>query len=187
MSYRQRSRSSSDKVQVARKTVENLPTETEDPSRLLAHFGTLDQICNALLAVGAQSMEQYRTMIDVSLIYSLGSCSRALRRNGAREPTFEENAIPALLDLVAEIIEETAASTLPLDVQLFIVRRLRDVEAALRAFQVAGYSGVESALDALIGAVWRTAPASHGRTATRRYGPCSAHRFPRVVGARATR
>jgi hypothetical protein len=91
----------------------------------------------------------------------MGACSTAIRRNGGREPTLDVNGIGEVLQLIVDIRDEIIGSQMPQHVKVYILRRLRDVEDAVIAFRIAGFAGVESALDALIGgAMWRTPPTS---------------------------
>jgi hypothetical protein len=145
-------------VQLTKELVAGLP-EDEDPSHLSTYFPQLDQICDALLGVGTYNMGIFAGLVTPELLFSLGSCSRAIRRHGGREPTIDTAGLKNILATIHEVHREIVASGLPHTVSLFIIQRLREVEDAVTAFTIAGYSGVESSLDALIGgASWRTPP-----------------------------
>ncbi len=148
-------------VQLTKELVAALP-EDEEPEHLSKYFDRLDQICDALLGVGTVNVRQFVGLITPELTYSLGSCSRAIRQHGGREPTIDVEGIERILGVIYEVRKEILASSIPQNVTLFILRRLREVEDAVLAFKIAGYSGVEEALDALVGgAAWRTPATEH--------------------------
>jgi hypothetical protein len=141
-------------IRLAREAIERLP-EDEYPEHLLEHFPLLEKLPGLMFAMPTNTMSSYRTFITPTLIYSLGACARALRRNGWTEPTLDDDGINELLETINDILIEVAQSALPKDVKIFVVQRLRDVEAALRSYQISGYAGLEITLDALIGSLWR--------------------------------
>jgi hypothetical protein len=143
-------------VQLTKELVAALPDD-EDPEHLSTYFNRLDQICNNLLGVGTVNQSEFVGLVKPELLFSLGSCSRAIRRNGGREPTIDIDGIESILNTISEVRNEIVASNMPRDVNIFILRRLREVEDAVFTFKIAGYSGVEDTLDALLGgAAWRT-------------------------------
>lgn len=143
-------------VLLTKELVAGLP-EDEDPPHLSTYFPKLDQICETLLGVGTYNMGIFAGLVTPELLYSLGSCSRAIRRHGGREPTIDKAGLGNILATIHEVRREIVTSSLPPTVSLFIIQRLREVEDAVTAFAIAGYSGVESSLDALLGGVlWRT-------------------------------
>jgi hypothetical protein len=148
-------------VEHARTLIDALPVEEENPEHLLRYFPYLDRICENMLILGNVRMAHFATWVKPELIYSVGACSSAIRRNGGREPTLDADGIEEILELIIKIRGEIVDSAIPQVVKTFILRRLHDVEDAVVAFRIAGYSGVESTLDALVGAaIWRTPPTS---------------------------
>ena len=145
-------------VQLTKELVAALPEE-EDSEHLSTYFRQLDRLCNVLLGVGIYNTSEFVGSVKPELLYSLGSCSQAIRRHGGREPTIDVAGIENILSTIHDVRNEIVASQLPHNVSLFILRRLREVEEAVLAFKIAGYAGVEDTLDALLGgAAWRTPP-----------------------------
>jgi hypothetical protein len=141
-------------LQLAREAIERLP-ESEDPEHLLKYFSVLDNLPRSMLMMAGLPMSAFSRFMTDEIIYSLAGCSRALRRNGAREPTFDSDALIELLGMVAKIIDEVAESDVPTYLKLFITQRLQEVETALRLYRISGYARVEYSLDGLVGATWR--------------------------------
>lgn len=153
-------------VQLTKELVAALP-DYEDPEHLSTYFGNLDQIIDALLSVGALNMSQFAPWITPELLFSLGACSRALRRHDGQEPTLDVGEVENILDTIRQVQEELTQSALPQHVKLLLIRRVREVEEAVLAIKIAGYPVVESTLDALLGSVaWRTDPAEQNKVAT---------------------
>lgn len=141
-------------IRLAREAIERLP-ESEDPEHLLKYFSVLDKLPKLMFTMTGQLMSAFRPIINNEVIYSLAGCSRALRRNQAKELTFDSDALIELLGLVAKVVDEVAASDVPIHLKIFITQRLQEVETALRLYRITGYSGVEYSLDGLIGTMWR--------------------------------
>ena len=145
-------------VQLTKDLVESLP-ESESPEHLSKYFGSLDQIVSYLLSVGSINMPQFGNFIKPELIFSLESCSLAIRRHVRLEPTIDTEGLTKIVDTIRQVCDDIADSDIPEDAKLPLIRRLRDVEDAVLSFKVAGYSGIEATLDALVGrTLWRTPP-----------------------------
>lgn len=143
--------------------VRALPDD-EDPEHLLRHLGEVRTMIDGLLYVGNVPMDHFIRQLTGEAIYSLETCSRALRRNGGREPTIDADGVDHLLALIRAVIDEIAASDLPVTAKVFLVERLRTVETTLLNIHLTGYAPVEAALDALtIGAVRITPEDSEAR------------------------
>ncbi len=143
-------------IRLAREAIERLPAESEDPEHLLKYFPILDRLPKALLTMAGLPMSEFRSFVTDEVMYSLAGCSRALRRNGVKELTFESEAVVELLGLVTIVIGEVAKSDVPSYLKIFMTQRLQDVETALRLYRIAGYTAVEYSLDGLVGAMWHT-------------------------------
>ncbi|MBM7082763.1 hypothetical protein [Micromonospora humidisoli] len=138
--------------------------EDEDPDHLLAFLPQIRNVVDGLLYVGNVHMNHFVDQVTGEMIYSVGVCARALRRNGHSEPTLSEDSSNQLVEDVRSVIDAVVASDLPEDLKELLVDRLRGVEAALLSVRIGGYANVEKALDALtFGAVRATKPDSEER------------------------
>lgn len=152
------------------KLVEQVETEVralpedEDPDHLLAYLSQIRTCVDGLLYVGNVPMDHFIKQISGEAIYSLESCSRALRRNRHVEPLISAESSRQLVEDVRAIIDDVISSVLPDDLKELLVNRLRGVEAALLNVRISGYAGVEKAMDALtFGAMRATPPDSKER------------------------
>jgi hypothetical protein len=72
------------------------------------------------------------------------------------QPEIDEEKLPELVDLVRRAVDAVVADTaLPPLVRQQLAAKLREVEWALLHIQTTGYTGVEEALDSLLGGVFR--------------------------------
>jgi hypothetical protein len=159
-----------------RREVEALPPD-EDPEFLLSHFDAVDKwvsrlvdtavrdanrLClstpvRSLFATGSNKgdADQARFRLPKEALYSLDACSRALHRQGTGS-SLSDAEVPDLVERVRELIDLVVDSEeLPGNAKIFLIGRLRDVEAALLASRIYGYEDLEAALDRLVGGLAR--------------------------------
>ncbi|MEU8042757.1 hypothetical protein AB0B71_01250 [Micromonospora echinofusca] len=138
--------------------------EDEDPEHLLAYLPRIRSMLDLFLKLSQTNMQHFSQYLTGEVMYSIASCSRALRRNGQVKPLISDNSAKQLVDEVRAVMEGVIESDLPDALKDLLVDRLRDVEAALLGVRIGGYANVERAMDALtFGAVRATKADSEER------------------------
>ncbi|MGY0535943.1 hypothetical protein ACW14X_00395 [Nocardioides sp. YJ-D4] len=163
--------------QAARREAEQLP-EMFQPAVMLTHFNEVESALDQFTILPSTTMQQMFAQMQGTGWQSLRMLD-AILSTQRPEHVIDEGTKESLIEQVRSLIDEvTDDSDLALDLKQFILRRLEEVERALRETLLTGTYPVEQATDALIGAM-RRRPDMWDRIAQTKWAP----RLGKIAGA----
>jgi hypothetical protein len=139
-------------IETVRERVRNLP-ESDGPDFLLMGLEPLDEFFDRFQRMGmSTTKDRWNSILKPSVMQALSLCARVLR-DEQNESSIAQSDLQILLSDIQEWIGEVSRdNSLKVHDKIFILRRLREVEAALLGFFMGGFDRLEAAVSALAGA-----------------------------------
>ena len=138
-------------VESLREHIRSLPEE-DGPDFLLMGLEPLDGLIERFTRLGSSPKKAHDAVIKPALLQALNVCATMLRRQQT-SVTISDSDLRDLLDDVQKWLVTVADDdNLSSHDKIFILQRLRDIEAALLGFFLGGFEKLETAVSALAGA-----------------------------------